>query len=550
MKFQFNKLTNALLVTGSVVFFIACDEEFNTIGSDIFDDNDRVADATYEVTAVNNKIDRIRTDNLPAFQLGDYKDAVYGQTSYKFVSQVRLSSTTFGAYTQETENNSGTDDSDATIPENEIVKSVHLYIPYFSEEVEDTTGTEVDENEPKEFTLDSIYGDRNQEFNLKVQESTYYLRQLDPDQDFTEAQQYFSDGDLESFATTVLYDGVHKINDTEILFFENEDDPDTEDEDESENVSSRLSPGIYVELNKDFFRQKILDMEGTDELANADNFKNYLRGLYFSIDSPSGDLLMLLNVENAHIKINYEYDKYDNKGTSDDTSDDEVVTETGSVTLGLSNNGTDVHVNFISESEYPAEITDQLGSEENASRLYLRGGPGAYAELELFAGEDVEAIKQENRLINEADLLLYIDTEAMESYGNPVYPDRLFLYNLEEGESLIDQILDIQQTANGAIYGGVLETDENDKPLLYRFRITEHITEVLRGDGENVTLGLSLTSDVANFNYVTAMVEGNEIKVPMTSAVNPLGVILYGNNVPDENSDKRLRLELYYTKTK
>ncbi|MCQ0111661.1 protein of unknown function [Zhouia amylolytica] len=550
MRFQSNKLLNTLLVLGSVVFFIACDEEFNTIGSDIFDENDRVADATYEVSAVNNKMDRIRTDNLPVFQLGDYKDPVYGKTNYEFITQVSLSSTVFGKYSQELEDNSDADDSDATIVENETVSSVYLYIPFFSEEVEDTTSTEVDENDPKEFTLDSIYGNMDQEFNLKVQESTYYLRRLDPDQEFTEAQEYYSDGDLKSFNTTVIYDDVYKIDPSEILFFENEDDPDTEDEDESQNVSSRLTPGLYVQLDNAFFQEKILDMEGNSVLANSDNLKDYLRGFYFSIDSPTDDLLMLLDIENANIRINYDYDEWDNNDTTDDTSDDQIVTSSGNITLSLSSNGNDVHVNFIEESAYPAVITEQLNSAEDASRIYLRGGAGAYAALDLFVGEDLEALRAENRLVNQADLLLYIDTEAMNSYGDPIYPDRLFLYKLEEGESIVDQVADVQLDAGGAIYSGVLELDENDNPWRYRFGVTEHVTEILRGDSENVTLGLSFTADVTNFNYVAATSEGNDIMAPKTAAISPLGVILYGNNISQDNNDKKLRLELYYTKTK
>ena len=45
-----------------------------------------------------------------------------------------------------------------------------------------------------------------------------------------------------------------------------------------------LAPGLRVDLPVPSFREKIIDEEGTTELMNNNNFKEYFRGLYFEVD--------------------------------------------------------------------------------------------------------------------------------------------------------------------------------------------------------------------------------------------------------------------------
>ena len=83
-------------------------------------------------------------------------------------------------------------------------------------------------------------------------------------------------------------------------------------------------------------------------------------------------------------------------------------------------------------------------------------------------------------------------------------------------------------------------------------------------DSTNIKLGLVVTENIGNvanvylktpFTYKQANKSGTlEDKtskfVPSMSVANPLGTILYGSNIlpADSNYDKRIKLEIFYTK--
>ena len=48
------------------------------------------------------------------------------------------------------------------------------------------------DSENRVYAIDSIYGNRNSEFDLQVYELTYYLNNLDPKDNFESAQIYYS----------------------------------------------------------------------------------------------------------------------------------------------------------------------------------------------------------------------------------------------------------------------------------------------------------------------------------------------------------------------
>ena len=146
-------------------------------------------------------------------------------------------------------------------------------------------------NFAKKVELDSIYvngvnyDDVNKDLattiNLKVERSTYFLRNLDPNSNFQESQQYYSSQEFApDFVSDVLFEGAVEISNEEILIA-NEDDESTEDVDESLTFTKR-APGIRVALDSDFFQTNILDKEGSSELLSQANFTEFIRGLHFS----------------------------------------------------------------------------------------------------------------------------------------------------------------------------------------------------------------------------------------------------------------------------
>lgn len=596
LKKMFKYIVPALAVLLAFPSLVSCEEESLTIGEDVIGGDPFTTNkASYDVFAYNRKIEAVQTNRMPVYQVGTFNDPVYGRTTSTITSQLQLASANpiFGDFPQEDEVN----------PENETVTEVILYIPYLqngsadrdldgvineldadpedpnsdtdgdgvADNTErllgtdplnpDTDGDGVDDDEdtdtavnrfPKRVDLDSIFGDREVPFNFRVQRSTFFLRDLDPGSNFESAQEYYSTQQFSpDFIGETIFDGEVSISDEEILIFP-EDDPDTE-EDESENAPERIQPGIRVNLDPAFFQQFILDKEGQSELLSQQNFKEYLRGLHLSVTPGADELLLIFNLTSANITINYQYDKL---------VEGESVTEEKSYQINFLTGGTNSQpiqgnaVNTFVNEAYPQSITDGLDTGENASRIYLKGGAGTFARINLFDPNNGEAvinqIKANNWIINEANLVFYIDRDAL-SAGNVVEPPRLYLYNAETNNPLYNFVTDqsITDSALGVLlnHDGFLEKSEDGRGLKYTIRITEHINNIILRDSANATLGLAVTSDIRTRSQRSSRLGGGDTgDVPLMSIVNPLGTVLYGSNVPSGDS-KKLKLEIFYTET-
>ena len=613
MNFYKKLVFSAIAGLSLMTTFVSCEDELDTIAGDVISGEPFSAKkAVYDVFAYNKKIKSVQTNGLPLYQLGTYVDPVYGKTTAYINTQVRLASgvgnPTFGIYTQDTEDGSATDDSVTTIPENETVKEVTLFIPYLkksgtfsdadSDGVEDafdadstdpnsdsdgdgltdaqeqSLGTnplssdtdgdgtaDADEESvvanayAKQYEIDSIYGNKAVPFNFKVERSTYFLRDVDPTQNFEQRQIYFSDFAFSpTFVSDVLFDGEVTINETETITFK-EDDPDTEDTDESKEVDLRLAPGIIVNLDKDFFQENFIDKEGDTELLSQTNFQEFLRGIYLSASgTTSEDIMLLLDLLNAKIYVNYEYDKVDTNDTATDTSDDTIVKTDATYVLDLSSSSGNA-VNTLINEDYPADIAGKMDTGENADRIYIRGGAGSFAEIKLFDennGRDaITEIKNNNWIINEANIVFYIDRTTLDAAGNGVEPPRLYLYNAEDNAAIYSYPVSTE-LPNGPLsltaltgFDGIIEESSDGKGFTYTFRITEYLNNLVVRDADNITLGLTVTSDVRFGVSAEAMLEDGEGKVPLMSVINPFGTVLYGSNTSDE--DKKLKLEVFYT---
>lgn len=480
----------------------------------------------------------------------------------------------------EPENNENDDDNDGVSNVVEIASSTDPLnansVDADRDGLNDTDGAALFTNNfAKKVELDSIYingvnyddvdNSVSPSFTLKVERSTFYLRDLDPNANFQESQEYYSSQEFSpDFVSDLLFEGVVEINNNQILL-PNEDDESTEDVDESLTFT-KLEPGIRISLNNDFFQTNILDKEGSSELLSQSNFKEFIRGLHFSImDEEGNDVFFMFDLKDSNITLTYEYNSYDTNGTTDDTSDDtaNVIKERDFIFSFLSQvssgSVTGNAINTIITENYGPQIAQVLDSNENASRIYLKGGPGTYAEINLFeenGGESlIDQIKTENWVINEANLVFYVDRNELDSKGAKLEPPRLYLYNAENSFPLINQLTEQNDLESQSLYGlylnydGVLEKTDG-KGVKYSVKITDHINNLVVRDSVNATLALTLSTNIQNWNVADAKVSNGEKRIATTSNLTPLGTVLYGSNlqVTDPNFDKRLRLEIFYTK--
>ena len=417
----------------------------------------------------------------------------------------------------------------------------------------------------KRIDIDSIYGKREVPFELKVQRSTFFLRDLDPNTNFQESQEYFSNQNFSpDFVTnSLLAQGAEStevvIDDFEFLL-PRQDDPETSDVDESE-LFNKANPGIRVELDSAFFGNNILKKEGDLELLSQANFNEFLRGIHLSIIPQAENHYLLLDLRQATIGLTYEYDSVDTNGTATDRTDDEVVTKESTFTMNLLRGDTNGNVvgnavNTFIKDDLPVEIENNLGSPENASRIYLKGAGTTYAELNLFDEVNgrvaINEIKANKWVINEASLVFYLDRATLDAAAGAVDPPRLYLYNAETNRPLFDARLDqLDQTnslASFPLYDGVLEKDSNEKGVKYTVGITSHINNLIVRDSTNATLGLTITPDIRSTGAINAMLPNNvEKDLPVISTISPLGTVLFGSQEVSGNEGMKLKLEIAYT---
>ena len=591
------------------IFFIilselSCTKEYNSIGTEILKSNTfETSLENIPVFASQKLIQPFKSNGLNSYQLGQINDNIFGKTEASFITQLTLSQPNpyFGKWDSESEIN-GDSNNIKVIEENETVNNVVLEIPFFnntfdsdgdgvidlydvdsndiysdsdgdgvSDIVErsngtdplnpDTDGDGINDNEDTEsinpnngatvYDVDSLIGNINASFKIKIEELDYYLRDYDPTNNFESFQKYYSDDHfIKNFSKETLFDDNIEIDTNEVVIY-NEDDPDTDDVDESITVKERLSPRLKIPLDNAFFQDKILNKEGSVDLLNPDNFNLFFKGLIISSYNFSDDLLMILDYSNSKIKINYDYDVYNDNGTADDTSDDSVEKENKDFEILLSGN----QLNLFNKDNYSQEILDNVNNSENLSKGYLKGGEGFMLELDLFTKNNGENILNEIRskgwLINEANLTIYVDQTTINSYGGLIEPARLYLYNIEDQTPLIDYFID-NSTGNKESdkkinHDGLLEYQSDKKGLKYKIRISEHIKNIVRNDSISPKLGLVVTSSIENSQNLDLRENYSLSTIPISSAINPLGTVIYGPNPESENFDKRLRLEIYYT---
>ena len=159
-------------------------------------------------------------------------------------------------------------------------------------------------------------------------------------------------------------------------------------------------------------------------------------------------------------------------------------------------------------------------------------------------------MRQEQWLINDANLILYVDQDKVA--GGEAEPERLIIYDIINELVLADYGLDpTRQDLPGVAVSehlGILDRGSDENGDFYKLRITHHISSLIHRDSTNNPLGLIVTQNVLSGGF--RGVEDSEIsgveKIPSGSVVAHEGTILHGNNSAIE--EKRLKLQIYYTK--
>ncbi len=572
IKLTLQRLGLAILVIFS---FSSCDQDFASIGSGIIGNSNFNSELqTYSVITYNKPLDAIQSNGFSSNLLGHHNDPIFGTYTASTVAQVFPS------------------EFNSEFGDNLVLDSIVLTIPYFS-----TAMDSEEEDGDTTYELDSVYG--STPINLSIYKSDYFLRNFDPtdEDEFNDPLVYFSDyslsdgtmiDEMASLQGELLYEDDEFIPSPEAIVLEELDDEGEVFE------SATLAPALRVHLNNpnSFWQEQIFDKEGEPELSNANNFSNHFRGIYFKAEAMGVDgnmtLLNLAN-SNANITIYYKTDKPDEDEDgipdfADVDADGDGVLENGTdadedgiadlydvnqtdgddfnldgiddsfdledfLTYVLSFSGQ--RVNFFENNLISIPEGDDVNGDE---KLFLKGGPGNMAIINLFSGDEdgnsmeLDEFKSQNWLINEARLVFYVDQTAMLDEE----PDRIFIYDVENNNVLIDYTLDqsvgdnFSQKVDHLHPLERVDDDPDGQGIRYKIEITEHINNIFLRDSVNRKLGLLVTSDVQSIERLQIQNEDDLLDAITSGAgLTPRSTVLIGNNTADV--EKKVELEIYYS---
>ena len=569
MKKSFLKISSLLFL---FVLLISCDKDFNSLDSDVIGDDhfDLVYDEA-SLVAYSKATGVVQTNNLPLNALGIYKNDFFGTTKAHFVTQVELGS------------------ENPSFGFNPIIDSVYLYVPYFvdSDVTTETSGERI-------YNLDSIYGNAEAgKFRLKVLENGYYLRDFDPADNLQTSQKYFNDDKatkIDPFKGSELLNNSSNIAQNDEFYFSKKElyiyktngaglyvDSNGAVLSDQNNVTLRVikerkTPGMWLDLKNSFFQQKILDAASTANLFSNNAFKNYFRGLLFEVEeiNPDQGALAVLDFSKAELKILY---KAASEAVSVENPTPTRTRRTFSLKMGynasttLRNNSINL-LEYNNSTEYDAGLA---GSNEvlGSDRLYVKGGNGSVAFIDLFTPTELETLRNnvatKNWLVNDARLTFYVDKTAMTNVPKTSEPERIYIYDATNNLVLVDYTFDSSSSANlknsKVVFGGMIqrETTGPKKGIKYTIRLTEHIKRILKADSngeyqDNIKIGVSVTESInlVSSAKLKAPISANGVQIsdiPLASILNPLGTVLFGNVVTDpDDEDKKLKLSIYFTK--
>lgn len=599
---------SAVIALVLLVVFSACEKDTYTLGQSVIEgepfNTNRIE---YPIESIKQlKVDRVQTSQLPIFQLGNFNDPIFGTTNAQILTQVQLTEAKpiFGRLSADTEGLEDLSGNNDTLNENETVVRARLYIPFQkvpaasqdsdSDGVQDafdidpndinsdSDGDGLTDNEErlrgtdplnadtdgdgindiddestasnsyaKRVALDSIYSfSESKVYDLTVRHSDFFLRNHEPTSGFLDPSAYFSDDSskFEDFLGVTLYQGRDTISEFQYIEYQI-DDPDTE-EDESAftDASKTKDPGIYIDLDPQFFQTMILDKEGGSELLSRSNFKDHFRGIHLSL-ATDNDIMMLFNLTSGYIEVDYTNDFWNTQGDSDE-SNDAIDTEERSFRLNLVSGGSFGITSGNAVNTWTAENSvSVVDNQDFVERVYLKGGSGYLAQFQI-PDEIIDEIKTNNWLVNEANIVFHVDQDVMQQY--PQQPSRLYLFKEGSNLPVYDAMTETSEdeTPLGIFlnYDGILQYDTEGEGSHYTVRLTDYLNHIVLRDSVNVPINVAVSANIGlPLTYAAKVSDSDEvISYPQMSTATPLGTVLYGSNnsVPE---DKRLELKIFYT---
>lgn len=540
------KIIKGLFLTLGIVTLQACESDFTEAGGNIIGDGkfDIVSYTVKDIKAYNQPYGAVDASRLNETSFGYLKNGLFGESSNNLVVQVLDNGNTF-----------------SIINDNPIVDSVYVYLPYFSQ------FDKVD-NDVNKYKLKNTYGDGT--FNLEVYQNGYYLNNENVEEG---GLLKFYSNTLDRFETNKV--GATPLNNSsdatqnkqftfsgrETIIYKKDSKGEVVRDEVSGKpiVKERLVPGMWLDLDKAYFQDFI--EKNKSQLVNSSSFNKLFRGLLFkATGNGSNGIAGLVDVAKGKLVIVLRDDK------KEPTTKEAVEKQRKEITLTFAPNGNTSNkfnvslYNNVNDGEYKSKVA-AANPEKGDEFLYLRGGEGSVAIIDLLRSNDfkeLKELKEEKVLINEAYLTIFVDENQMRGLPNP---ERLFLYDYDNGIPLSDFTSDNITSAQNikAGYNGIFVKEDNEnnkKGSYYKFKITDHVRGVIKNESNaSPKLALTVANNFAIAGYSMQLLETpidntpkTTLTIPSLSLSCPIGTVLHGPKTTD--SDKKMKLEIFYTKVK
>lgn len=491
---------------------VACEKDFTDIGSSVVDNSKfNTGEIILDVEIVPKNVATVRADGLSlSGRLGQYLLGVYNKERAKKIEATLVTQLGFLTNLKVVDKTYGADTTVVT-----KIDDVFIKLPY-----ESTSKRQTGDTKPK-YELDSIFGNTEKGFSLKVYRSNTYLNRLNPNNP-TKLNEFLSNATYEKTGailnTNPNLSFKPSPNDTVHYFDRHLSNGKTYKD--SLKLANAV-PFAVISLDKNRMKTLFLDKYGDPEFSSIESFTDYFRGLIIEASGNEGSLMSLAFTSTTllpSLEVKYTNSIIETKnGTS-------KIVDTIAKTNSFSLSG-------IRNSVY--KMTPATMSVP-ANNVILQGTAGSLAEVKILGGTQLQDLRSKNWLINDASLTLYVN-KSVDTTKSPKY---LFL-NKQGANNQDIQVSDIITFGPNVFSGRLSLTDK--KPEKYNFRITDYISKVISGKAKLATLELKVRNGtdspgnpndtiVRNYNW------------------NPRSIILHDHAAA--NGVRRAQLKISYTEKK
>jgi len=383
----------------SIVFFtiLSCEKEIDSIGVNLIDNENFSTNQllSNEVVTANENVVRVISSSVPQYLLGVYSDPEFGKIKASIVSQLSLPV-------------SGNLYSYGTNP---VIDSVIVNIPYQSTREDDES-----DGKPT-FSIDSVFGDSDVEFQLSIYELKTFLNTLDPE-DPSKPATYYSDKEFLK-GDSPFYSGNFKVNPSDTVSYIRRYLADGETVFDKDTIKqSDLSPSIKIPLDETLIKELFVDNVNGIDFSSIDAFQHDFRGLYIEAEELGNDESHIVSLDMANASMTIYYSNDEDEGVDEDLNgndvkDEGVVRVKQKYTFSFGS----IKSNFIDRDK-----TNVKASGED--KLYVQGAAGSIATIDLNI-ENLSTLQENNWLITNATLIFYVDQNA----SSTIVPEQKQLAN-------------------------------------------------------------------------------------------------------------------------